>query len=394
MDNQEVRLTLEQVNRYEMCKKVFDGHITNKEAAKGLRLSVRQVQRIKRRIEQQGAKGVIHGNTGREPPNKTPKSLRDKVMELAENEYEKYNFSHLADTLAEEHKIWLSDETLRLWLRPLGHGRPMRRSRKHRRRRQRKAREGQMLFLDGSPHQWFGDAQPACCLLLASDDATGKPLWGKFQPQEGRDGCFEVCYHVFNKYGLPASLYLDRASQFKTTRHGGLHVRQGPETEKTSFQVAMETLGVGIIFAHSPQARGRGERLNGTFQDRLVAELAHKGITDCREATKYLNKQFIPKCCRWFAKEPREPQAAWRPLPAGVNLKTVLCAKHTRTVANDNTLSFQGTAHQLYPPKSCHHLVRAKLEVQQWFDGTLHFHHPRHGQIRAKEIPRKEKKSQ
>jgi len=394
MDNQEVRLTLEQVNRYEVCKRLLDGDITNKEAAKGLRLSVRQVQRIKRRIEQQGAKGVIHGNTGREPPNKTPQPVRDRVLKLAEKEYADYNFSHLADTLAEEHNIVLSDETLRLWLRPQGHGRPVRRRGKHRRRRKRKAREGQMLFLDGSPHQWFGPEKPPCCLILASDDATGKPLWGKFQAEEDRDGCFEVCYHLFSRFGLPASFYLDRASQFITTRHGGLHVKQGPDTQKTHFEIAMDRLAIGLSFANSPQARGRGERLNGTFQDRLVAELAHKGITECREATKYLNKQFIPKYCRWFGKEPREPEPLWRPVPAGLELKTVLCAKYTRTVANDNTVSFQGTTYQLYPPNSCYHLVRAKLEVQQWFNGSVHFYHQHYGQISSRALPRDEESTQ
>jgi hypothetical protein len=198
-------------------------------------------------------------------------------MHLATTTYAQFNFCHLADILAEEHHILLSDETLRRWLRPAGHGRPPRRRGKHRRRRTRRSRAGELLFLDGSPHPWFGPRHPDCCLLLASDDATGKPLWGKFQPEEDRDGCFEVCYHVFLRYGLPGAFYLDRASQFITTRKGGRQALHNPERDPTHFEEAMSLLKVGLIFAYSPQARGRGERLNGTFQDRLVAHYRVRG---------------------------------------------------------------------------------------------------------------------
>jgi len=379
-------LTVKQVQRYETCKAVLEERMTTGQAGKALGLSRRQIQRVKRRIETDGPAGVIHRNTGREPPNKVPKSIRQKVINLAATEYVQYNFSHLADTLGQQYGIELSDETLRLWLRPMGHGRVVRRRKKHYRRRKRRAQEGELLFLDGSPHQWFGQDQPYVCLLLTSDDATGKPLWGKFQPTEDRDGCFQVCYHVFRKFGIPAGFYLDRASQFKTTRYGGLHVKQGPNTENTHFQRAMKELGIELIFAHSPQARGRGERLNGSFQDRLVAELEHEGIKDCAKATEYLNKVFIPRYCRRFGKQPASQQPAWRNKLPAVQLKQILCAKYVRTVANDNTVSLHGTIYQLYPPKSCYHLVKARIEVQQWFDGTIHFWHQRYGSVKGKLI--------
>ena len=381
-----LEVTQEQVTRYEVCQAALEGRMTNTEAAAALHLSVRQVQRLKRRVEAEGLAGMVHGNQGREPPNKTPPALRERVIDLADTEYEGFNYSHLADMLALEKGIVLSDETLRRWLAPLDPDRPMRRVRKHRRRRPRKPRAGELLFLDGSPHPWFGPDHPDTCLLLASDDATGDPLRGKFQPAEDRDGCFEVCFHVFRQHGLPAGFYLDRASQFKTTRHGGQHVAQGPETDETHFQRAMRELGIGVIFAHSPQARGRAERLNGSFQNRLVAELHRAGITDCDAATDYVNRVFIPRYQKRFGRPPRDPVAAWRPRPAGVNLKTVLCAKYTRTVANDNTLRFQGRIYQLTPPKNCYHLFRAKVEVQQWFDGSVHVCHPTHGMLRAKPL--------
>lgn len=379
----EVTLTLEQANRYELCKGALAGHRRNADVAAALRLSVRQVQRIKRKVKARGAAGVVHGNAGREPPNKKPQKLRDRVVELARTEYRDFNFAHLADVLAEEERIDLSDQTLARWLRPLGLGRPKRRVKKHRRRRERKAHEGDMIFLDGSPHHWFGPDEPPCCLLHSNDDATGKPLWGKFLPAENRDGSFEVAYRVFHKHGLPGTFYIDRASQFTTTRHGGQHAKQGPDTEETHFERAMRELGVGLIFARSPQAKGRVERLNKSFQGRLVAELRHEGIRDCAAATRYFNQTFAPRYAKKFGLPPADPTPAWRRVKPGIDLRTVLCAKCTRTVANDNTVSLDGHVYQLLPPEGRCHLVHARIEVQQWFDGTVHFWHSEHGFIKA-----------
>jgi transposase len=362
------------------------GQVTNREAARALGLSRRQVQRLKRRVERDGVLGVVHGKAGRQPANKTPEKIREKAIRLAQTDYAEFNFSHLAEMLAEEHDIELCDQTLRFWLRALGHGRPRRRLKKHRRRRERKPREGEMLFLDGSPHRWLGEEHPACCLLLCSDDATGKPLWGKFQATEDRDGCFEVAYEVFRRFGLPGQFYLDRASQFTTTRHGGLHVTQGPDTDETHFERAMHELAVATIFADSPQARGRAERLNGSFQDRLVAELAYKGITDYQGATRYVNRIFIPKYARRFGNPPADTSSAWRPVPAHLELGNVLCARYTRTVANDTTVSMNGRAYQLSPPPRCLHLAKAQIEVRLWFDGTIHFSHPRYGELKARPV--------
>jgi len=382
----EVTLTVEQANRYELCKGAIEGYRQNAEVAMALRLSVRQVQRIKRKVEEKGAAGVVHGNAGREPPNKTPQELHDRVVELARTRYADFGFAHLADMLSEKHRTQVSDQTLVRWLRPLGLGRPKRRVPKHRRRRERKAHEGDMIFLDGSPHHWFGPDEPPCCLLHSSDDATGKPLWGLFLPAENRDGSFEVAYRVFHKYGLPGTFYIDQASQFTTTRHGGRHVRQGPDTEETHFERAMGELAVGLIFARSPQAKGRIERLNKSFQDRLVPELRLQGIRDCAAATRYFNQTFAPHYAKKFGHTPADPTPAWRPVKPGIDLRTILCAKCTRTVANDNTVSLDGQVYQLLPPQGRYHLVHAKIEVQQWFDGTVHFQHPEHGFIKAKPV--------
>src|SRR5438874_9392677 len=151
MNGTEVKLTLPQVQRYEVCKALLEGRLTTAEAALALGLSPRQVQRLQARLQADGPPSLVHGNTARPPANKTPDQLKQQVLDLATTTYARFNFCHLADILHEEHGILLSDETLRRWLRPLGHGRPARRG-KHRRRRTRRPREGELLFLDGSPH--------------------------------------------------------------------------------------------------------------------------------------------------------------------------------------------------------------------------------------------------
>ena len=361
--------------------------MTNAQAAGALGISVRQVQRLKGKVRRGGPAGVLHGNAGREPHNKLPLDLRQKILDLAATTYADYNFSHMADVLPEDHGIVVSDETLRRLLRPEGHGGKVRRIKVHRRRRDRRGKEGEMLFLDGSPHHWFGPSFEPVCLLLSTDDATGKPLWGKFQPQEDRDGCMEVCYRTFLKHGLPLAYYLDRGSQFIQTDH--LATIQGRKVPPTAFQIAMKTLNINLIFANSPQARGRGERINGSFQNRLVAELVRYGIHDCKRAIRYLNQVFIPRYARRFGRPPADPTPAWRPLDPALNLPSILCAKHLRIVSNDNTVSFAGIVYQIEPPVGRHHLVHAKIEVQQRFDGSIHLVHPRYGKLTMHKIARR-----
>jgi len=227
-----------------------------------------------------------------------------------------------------------------------------------------------MLFLDGSPHYWFGDIPTT--LILCTDDATGKPLYGIFQTQEDLDGCFIVCSHIFKKYGLPGCFYLDKASQFTTTRYGGIHYTVHTTHKLTNFERAMQELRVGLIFADSPQARGRVERINGSFQDRLVAELRVNGINSFEAANRYLNKIFIPRYCKRFGLQPREKENAWRKLPAQVDLRNILCRKYQRTVNNDNSVSVDGQIIQLLPTPDHLHLVRAKVNINRWSDGSWH----------------------
>lgn len=384
-----VTFTMGETIRCGIIQTLLEKRMKNTEAALGLGLSVRQVQRIKKKVAQQGPEGILHGNRRRRPSHSFSAERKGSVVKLAKERYFDFNFSHLSEILEEEEGIKINREALRQWLRPLGFGGKVRKQPRHRKRRKRSIREGELLFLDGSPHLWFGTEPPT--LILATDDATGNPLYGLFQKEEDLDGCLLACIGVCRIYGLPAGFYLDRASQFTTTRHGGIHVAQSDQ-KPTQFERAMKELGTGLTFAHSPQARGRGERINGTFQDRLVSELRLRGINNARDATVYLNQTFIPRYCRRFGVEPEDRISAWRSPPHETDIRNILCRRFQRTVKNDNTISVNGQIIQLLPARSRPHFVRAKVTVNLWAYGSWHVFHPTVGELSCEPVEKRDHK--
>lgn len=385
----QLSLTEHEMTRLTVIRRTFSG-LSARAASQMLSLSLRQVFRLKAKVRTQGDAGIIHGNRGRQPANAKPNSLRQQVLSLHRKHFPKYNVCHFAEALAEEYHLKLNRETLRRWFRAAGipPKRCHRLKTNHRRQRQRRAQFGELVFLDGSPHHWLGDNQPPLTLILATDDATGRPLYGRFFPQETLNGCLEVLYHLLTRFGRPRALYLDKASHFTTTRHGGVHVFQRDD-QPTHFEIALRQLGIEAIFASSPQARGRGERINETFQDRLVAELDRHHIRDAQTATRYLNQSFIPRYARRFGVQPRNPKPAWEPIDKALELRTVLCAKAERTVTNDNTISYANSTYQLLPSNRTVPIAGSKVEVQEWFDGSIHFFHEQAGELRYSKLPPK-----
>jgi transposase len=392
---EETSWTLKEINQISIIRQAMDGHVTVKEAAAHLGLSERQVWRMKSRVKAQGAIGLKHGNYKRSPHNKLSPSERELILRVFMDWKYKcgdgVNASHLCDILKRDHQIVFSRQTCWRLLKSHGLIGITKVKRKHRTRRQRREQEGDVLYLDGSPHRWFGESHSKTTLLLCTDDATSKALWGIFVPEENRNGCFEVAYEVMKRYGIPRSFWLDRASQFITTRGEGLHFKQS--ALPTHWQEAMSILGVRCMFASSPQARGRGERANGTFQGRLIAELQYRSIKTMAEATKYLNSVFIPEYNERFAVPSVNPTVAWRRAPADVDLRMILAARHERRVLNDNTVKHEGVRYQIKKMNGVRTFARDHVEVQEWFDGSFHVVHRQHGDLKyeAEKEHRKQK---
>lgn len=389
----ETSWSLKEVNRIAIIKQALDGHVTVKEAAEHLQMSERQIWRLKSRMKAEGKVGIKHKNQQRTPHNKLSPSERELILRVfMEWKYkcgDGVNASHLCDILKRDHQIVFSRQTCWRLLKSYGLLSITRIKRKHRTRRQRREQEGDVLYLDGSPHHWFGERFKKSTLLLCTDDATSKALWGVFVPEESRNGCFEVALAVMTNYGIPRSFWLDRASQFITTRGEGLHFKQ--TALPTHWQEAMSTLGVRCMFASSPQARGRGERANGTFQGRLIAELQYRSISNNIEGTKYLNEIFIPEYNARFAVPAANPIAAWRRPPSGVDLRMILSARHDRRVLNDNTVKHEGVRYQILKMNGVRTFARDQVEVQEWYDGSFHLVHRQYGDLKyeATKEPRK-----
>ena len=261
---------------------------------------------------------MAHGHRGRKPPNATPDALVSDVVRLAHTGYEGANHTHLSELLSERDGIDIGRTTLRRILVNAGLSSPrQRRPPKHRVRRQRMPREGMLIQMDGSHHPWLGHQVPPFTLLIAVDDATGTVVDALFSEREDAHSYFLLMQGLLRRRGIPVALYTDRHAVFRHTPGSGL------PGMPTQFSRAMEELGIQMIFARSPQAKGRVERTAGTFQDRLVTELRLAGASSIGAANTVL-EQFLPRFNRRFQVPSQHPEPAFRPLPPGLRLEQVI----------------------------------------------------------------------
>jgi len=323
----------------DIISKVLDGKITINSATQLLQKSRRTVERYLSRYRKEGIRFVIHGNTGRAPINKIPESLKKEVQNLIQTKYYDFNLQHLSELLSKNEGLSIKRETLRSWAHDIHH---VKRS-KRRRSRVRKYRErmplsGLMLQMDGSPHRWFGDEKS--CLIAIIDDATSD-IHAQFFPSETTEGCMKVMRAYIEKRGIFKTLYVDRAGIFG-----------GPKRSNFSqMQRACDELGIEIIFANSPQGKGRIERSFDTFQDRLVPELRLHNITDMENANRYLQEEFIPN---YWAKnvmvQPTGLRSAFRRIPDDLDLNTICVQKEYRKIRRDHTFSFDNKMYVIDSP--------------------------------------------
>ena len=351
------------------------GKLTMREAAELLGLSVRQVRRIRRRIVQTGATGVLHGNRGRAPANAVPAAVRARMLRLRRTTYADFNDQHFAEKLATETPpLVVSVRTVRRVLRGAGFAaQRQRRAVKHRRRRERKAQAGLMLLWDGSRHDWLEGRGPQQCLMAAIDDATGELLPGAhFVTQECSAGYLRVLHDVIAGYGRPWSIYMDQHGALKRNDdHWTLAEERRGTQDPTQVGQALVALGIEAIFALSPQAKGRVERSFQTAQDRLVKGLRVAGVKTLVDANRYLEQEFLPWWNQHLVVAPANATNAHRPLDGEHNLAAILSSVETRQVGNDYTLRIHGNKHQIARASIRPGLRGATVRVEKRLDGSL-----------------------
>ncbi len=365
-------LTTKEQTRLQILNGVLEGHWFLREAAEVLGVSERHAWRLLAAYRKEGAAALAHGNRGRVPSNATATATGQQVVATVQEHYSGINHTHLAELLAEREGIVLSRSTVRRIL--VGAGLPSpryRRPPRHRYRRQRMPQEGMLMQVDGSHHRWLEDRGPVLTLLLAVDDATGTVPYALFHEQEDTQGYFLLLRGVIERHGIPLAVYTDRHAVFQHWRHGSEGISASLGTGKpTQCGRALREMGVTQVFAHSPEAKGRVERANGTFQDRLVTELRLAGASTLAEANSFLG-EFLPRFNERFGVPAAQPGSAYRPLDAGYDIGAVLCIKELRRVAKDNTVQYHGRTLQLYPDLDHPSYAGARVEVQERLDGRL-----------------------
>jgi hypothetical protein len=366
-------LTTREQTRLTIMNMVLDRQYPVKDAAKLIGLSERHTWRILASYRKNGALTLAHGNRGRLPWNAKDPILRIRVIELARGRYLGANHSHLTELLSEREDITLSRSSVRRYLLGDGQLSPRRRrSPCHRCRRVRMPQEGMLLQIDGSHHSWLEDRAGTLTLLLAIDDATGTVPYAIFQEQEDTAGYFKLIKGIAVRKGLPLALYSDRNIIFRppSPTDEAVDTPSIGKTKPTQFGRAMRELGIIQVFAQSPEAKGRIERANGTFQDRLVTELRLAGASTMAEANVVL-EEFLPRFNERFGVPAAQPGIAYRQVEQELNLGAILCLKEYRRVAKDNTVRYHGQTLQLYPDADHTTYARRRVEVQQRLDGQL-----------------------
>jgi transposase len=386
----EERITLSQgeLKRYSVIMEVIGGKLTNLEAAKLFGFCKRQVIRIKNKVREDGIKGVIHGNKGRSPANSLKKEIKDKIINLYNTRYTGFNCSHFTEFLIEKHSIRVSRETVRTLLLGAGLRIKSRKHPKHRLRRERMPQEGLLVQMDTSEHKWFGKEQPEAFLISVIDDATNEVPFALFADSDSVKNNMRVIKELINKKGVPAAFYVDRASHFKTTRHSSYRVNLKEEQNDTQIERALKELGITLIPAYSPQAKGRIERLFRTFQDRLINEMKLAKISNIKKANEFFINSFLPKHNAAFTVIPKEPQSAYRQVPDDVNLDSVFSIKDERTVMADNTISYKNRIFQILQDKIRRSYAKARVTVELRLDSSVHIKY-KHYYLNAKELEQK-----
>ena len=360
-----ITMSRKEIDRLGVIRQVVSKQLKQREAAQQLGLSIRQVKRLVARYRAEGAPGLVSRRRGRRPANAISEAIRQEVLGIVRAEYADFGPTLACEKLHERHDRKVSVETLRKWMTADGLWQPRQRrqARIHQRRPRRPCR-GELVQIDGSPHDWFEDRGPRCTLIVFIDDATSELMALRFVPAETTKGYMETLDGYLRQHGRPVALYSDKHSIFRVN-----HPHH--EGELTQFTRALKTLDIEPIHANTPQAKGRVERANQTLQDRLVKELRLNGISDIDTANAFL-PTFIADYNARFAVSPKNPIDAHRPvLHSQEEIDLILCLHHTRTLSRNLTFQFRNREYQLIGQGKGYRLRGDKVTVCEAFDGSV-----------------------
>jgi len=362
------------IDRLRTIRRVLDGELTQVQAGDILELRERQVRRICARVREQGNRGILHGLRGR-PSNHQldPEPLERALCALHDDpRWHDFGPTFTQEKLLSRYGIDLSEGTLRRLMTQVGLWKPRSRAEKHRAWRERRSCVGMLIQLDGSDHDWFEGRGPRCVLLVYIDDATSRILHAEFVKVEDTLTLMRSTRIYLQLHGRPVAFYVDKDSIYKINRQASVDEELRDIQPITQFTRAMGELGVKVICADSPQAKGRVERGFDTHQDRLVKELRLAGICDMEAGNVFLRTVYIDAHNARFAIQPASPANMHRPLLPEHRLDQILSLRTERTLFNDYTLRFQNKFFQLFEEQPVRLGPKDKVEVEIRLDGTTH----------------------
>lgn len=371
-----VTMAQREIDRLHVIRKVLAGELSWTQAAAQMDLSPRQVGRLCARVKRQGPKGIVHGLRGKPSNRGFDTGRMERVLAILHDPlWEGFGPTFARDKLASIHGIRIGRETLRLWMMRAGLWLAWHGPKKHRAWRERRPCVGMLVQLDGSDHLWFEDRAPRCVLLAYIDDATSRILHAEFAASEDTLTLMRTTKAYLERHGRPVAFYVDKDSIYKVNRP--LQTEKDPTLPEpmTQFTRAMGELGIGVVWAHSPQAKGRVERSFKTHQDRLVKELRLAGLSMIPAANAFLRERYIPEHNQRYALAPAQPADAHRPLLQGHRLEQILSLRLERTVQNDFTVQRGKEFLQILARPRCRLRPKEKVLLETRLDGSLHLRH-------------------
>lgn len=365
----EVCLSKKEWTRQGILERLRAGDLSQIEAALKVGLSTRQVRRLLRRFEREGPAGLRSGHRGKKPNNWIRSERREEIAELIRLHYKDFGPTLAKEVLAEKHEIIISTETIRSIMIEAGLWQAKQSFVKFHPPRQRRARFGELIQIDGSPHDWFEGRAPRCSLLVFVDDATSQIVAARFVAAETTADYLSLIDEYIRRHGIPQAFYSDRHSIFR------VNTKEDAKSSLTQYGRAMKELGIEAICANSPQAKGRVERANGVLQDRLVKAMRLAGINNWEAGNAFLSS-FLATYNARFAKQPLEPEDTHVPIIDFEILRNSLCFKETRKLSRQLTCQYQQQWFRVLPDKKVtRRLIGAEVEIRTHLDGAIEIYH-------------------